>query len=108
MIDESIVMTQNFSDDKLVKLILGRKGGKTTTKIMDELLISPKNKNNIANKLNLDYNTITYHLDLMYKYDYVKKEKFECVTLYYPSNKLYENIDEYMKLKEYLQEKLER
>ena len=44
----------------------------------------------------------------MYKYDYVKKEKFECVTLYYPSNKLYENIDDYMKLKEYLLEKLER
>lgn len=108
MIDDSIVMTQYFSDDKLVKLILGRKGGKTTTKVIDEILESPKNKNYIANKLNLDYNTITYHLDLMYKYDYVKKEKFENITLYYPSDKLYDNLDEYIKIRDYLLEKLKR
>ena len=52
---------------KMNNLILGRKGGKTTVKIIDKILKEPHNTNQLSNELNLDYNTVKYHIYLILK-----------------------------------------
>ena len=45
----------------LHQIFLKRKGGKTSAKIVDLLLIRPYNGSQIARIIEMDYNTIEYH-----------------------------------------------
>lgn len=91
-----------IKNKELINLIVGRKGGKTTTKIIDKILIKPYNINQLSKTLNLDYKTITYHIEIIYEHKYVEKEEFKNCTLYYPSNKLFNCLDEYNVIKEFI------
>ena len=94
-----------ISDKELLNLLIGRDGGKTAIKIIDEILKRPYNKNQLSNKLNLDYNTITYHIDIIYKHEYITKEKFGESYFIHPSDKLFKSLEEYKLIKEYLKNK---
>ena len=50
----------NLSNRDLSNILIGRKGGKTTIKIIDELLVKPYNANQLSNLLELDYKTIVH------------------------------------------------
>ena len=50
---------------ELMNLILGRKGGETTIRIIDQLLERPYNINQLSKKLGLNYKTIKYHIKLI-------------------------------------------
>ena len=90
-------------DKELYSLIAIRNGGRTTMRILDELLINPKNANQLANILDLDYKTITYHLDIVCRHKYVSKEKFDNYYSYHPSDKLIRNLDEYIIIRNQLE-----
>ena len=90
------------NEKELYNLIAIRNGGRTTMRIIDEILISPKNANQLANTLNLDYKTITYHLEIIYKHKYISKEKYGNYYSYHPSDKLIRNLDEYMIIRDQL------
>ncbi|AMD18467.1 hypothetical protein TL18_07765 [Methanobrevibacter sp. YE315] len=92
-----------IKNKELINLIVGRKGGKTTTKIIDQILTKPYNINQLSNMLNLDYKTITYHIEIIYEHKYVEKEEFKNCTLYYPSKKLFNCLDEYKLIKEFIE-----
>lgn len=85
----------NVKDKELLDLTIGREGGKTTVRIMDKLLERPHNKNQLAKLLGLDYNTITYHINIICKHEYISEEQFEHNSYYHPTEKLFKNIDEY-------------
>ena len=82
----------DVNDKELLALIVGREGGKTTSEIIDELLIEPHNKNQLSKKLKVDYNTITHHIKIMYNHDYVIQIKIENSYFYHPSDKLIKNL----------------
>lgn len=46
-------------------LIAGTRGGKNRLRIINAVKKEPMNANQIAKKLNLDYKTVTHHLDLL-------------------------------------------
>ncbi len=94
-----------YKNTVLTTLLMGRKGGKTTIAILDELLIRPRNINQLAKILNKDYNTISYHINMAYKNELVTKGDEEYGNLYYPSNKFIKNLKEYEDIKECLLEK---
>lgn len=94
----------NISDKELFNMLIGKTGGRTRIKILDELLTMPSNANQLSKRLKLDYKTITYHLDIICSHKYVTKEKFEKKTFYYPSDKLIKKLDEYILIKEYINE----
>lgn len=90
----------NVTDKELLYLIKSRDGGKTTAKIIDAILEGPYNRNQLSKKLKLDYKTICYHIQIICKYNYITKEKFEQNYYYRPSKKLLKNINEYNLIKE--------
>lgn len=90
------------SPSELTKLILGRKGGETTIKILDKLLIRPYNINQLANDLDVNYNTIKYHMMKIDEHKYVLKEKDNYGKLYSASPKLKKSLNELEQIKKYL------
>ncbi len=46
-------------------LIAGTRGGKNRLRIINAVKKEPMNANQIAKKLDLDYKTVTHHLDLL-------------------------------------------
>ena len=83
-------------------LILGRKGGKTTVKIIDKILKHPHNTNQLSNELNLDYNTVKYHIYLILKSELFVQSEVHYGSLFYPSQKLINNLNEYEQIKKLL------
>lgn len=92
----------DMKDKELLNLIIAREGGETTIKIIDLILHKPYNKNQMAKKLNLDYNTISYHVNIMKKHNYISDEKLNNIHYYHPTKKLFKSLDEYNFIKEYL------
>ena len=92
-----------LEDKELQSLLMGRKGGKTTLKILDELLARPCNANQLSNKLNVDYNTIRFHLKILLEHKYVEKISFGNTYIIHPSDKLIKRYDEYLIIKEILE-----
>ena len=46
-------------------LIAGMRGGKNRARIIHSLSERPRNANQLAGHLELDYNTVRYHLDML-------------------------------------------
>ena len=86
----------------MVNLLLGRKGGRTTIRIIDQLLKHPYNTNQLSNELNLDYKTVKYHINLILKSDLVVQSEVKYGGLYFPTDKLINNLNEYEQIKKYL------
>mgnify|MGYP002625380305 CR=1 FL=1 len=84
----------------LHQIFLKRKGGKTSAKIVDLLLIRPYNGSQIARIIEMDYNTIEYHLEILCKSKLVMCESDSYGSLYYPTDLLLKNHEEYEKIKE--------
>ena len=93
---------KEVKDKNLMTLVIARNGGHTTMRILDKLLERPYNKNQLSEILELDYNTISYHINIIHEYEYVVEEKFENTYFYFPSEKLYNNLKEYNLIKEFL------
>ena len=91
-----------IKDKKLFNMLKGAKGGKTRIRILDAILVEPSNANQLSKKLNLDYKTITYHLNIICNHNYATKEQFEKSTYYHPSDRLIKRLDEYTIIKEQL------
>lgn len=95
----------DVKDKELLNLIVGRKGGKTTITIMDKILDHPHNKNQLANKLKMDYNTVNHHIKIMHKHEYITKEQLDNSFYYHPSPKLFKSLKEYRIIKRYMENK---
>jgi predicted transcriptional regulator len=92
-----------LKNQELVDLIVSRKGGKTTVKIIDKILIKPYNANQLSNILNLDYNTITYHTNIMEEHNFITRNQFKKTYYFHPTDKLINSIDEYILIKEHIE-----
>ncbi len=89
----------NMEDKELFTLLIGETGGKTRMRILDAILLMPKNANQLAKQLKLDYKTITYHLDIICTHKFATTETFGKITFYYPSDKLIKRLDEYNEIR---------
>lgn len=90
---------------ELMNLILGRKGGETTIRIIDQLLEHPYNINQLSKKLGLNYKTIKYHVQLISKSNFISQDEIAYGSLYYPTQKLKKNLKEYEQIKEHIKKR---
>lgn len=88
-----------FNNKELNTLLLKRKGGSTSIRIIDALLDRPLNAYQLSKLLELDYKTIIYHVTLFCESEFLTKDKENYGPLFYPSKKLLENLIEYEKIK---------
>lgn len=89
-------------DKTLLKIILCREGGRTTSEIMDLLLEYPYNKNQLSEILGVNYNTITYHLKIVCKNNYMEEIVIGNKYYYEPTPKLKNSLEDYNIIKENL------
>lgn len=78
-------------------LIAGTKGGKTRATIIEALREMPRNANQLAADLRLDYKTVRHHLGILLKNRIISSAGDGYGTMYFVSNEL---IKQYSVLEE--------
>ncbi len=94
------MVTKNNTIKILEMILLQRKGGKTTARIIEQLLKRPYNSNQMSKRLKISYNTASRHFQIMLKYKIVEKQKINYATYYFPSEALMNAEDEFYRIKE--------
>ena len=86
--------------DILKIILLQKKGGKTSARIIEKLLVRPYNPNQIADLLDISYNTARYHLKIMLEYDLIEKKTNKYGSCYEVTDNLMDEIESFYKLKD--------
>ncbi|RLF35043.1 MAG: ArsR family transcriptional regulator [Thermoplasmata archaeon] len=73
-------------------LLAGSTGGFNRGRILEELFKQPRNANDLANVLNLDYKTVRHHLRVLEKNNMVTYTGKGYGQMYFPSDLLENNI----------------
>lgn len=73
-------------------ILVGSAGGFNRTRILQEIINTPRNANELATLLNLDYKTTRHHLDMLEKNRLITSMGNKYGTLYFPSELLEENM----------------
>jgi len=73
-------------------ILVGSAGGFNRTRILQELITTPRNANELATLLNLDYKTTRHHLETLEKNRLITTMGNKYGTLYFPSELLEENM----------------
>lgn len=63
-------------------VLSGPRGGPNRTRILDSLDERPKNANQLANELNLNYKTVEHHLDVLVEKNIIKNSGDEFGAVY--------------------------
>ncbi|WP_336327544.1 ArsR/SmtB family transcription factor [Halovenus sp. HT40] len=64
-------------------LFAGSRGGVNRVRIVRNLRERPRNANELAGELDVDYNTITHHLDMLEEHDVVEPSDHDYGKLYF-------------------------
>lgn len=89
----------NATNKSLEIILLQKKGGKTTARIIEQLLKRPYNSNQIAKLLNISYNTAYYHFQIMLKFNLVEKKQTKYGTYYVAKENLIDEKDSFEEIK---------
>lgn len=73
-------------------LLVGSAGGFNRTRIIQEIITTPRNANELATLLKLDYKTTRHHLEMLEKNRLITPIGNKYGTLYFPSEFLEENM----------------
>jgi len=78
-------------------VLTGTRGGPNRTRILQALDERPRNANQLAESLGLDYKTVRHHLDVLEENDIVGKSGDEYGAVYLPTDRTqrnWETVDE--------------
>ena len=64
-------------------LLAGTRGGANRARIIRALTERPRNANQLAEALDLDYNTVRHHLDMLLDHDVVEKGDTDYGAMYF-------------------------
>ncbi len=67
-------------------LLAGTRGGENRARIIRALRERPRNANQLADHLGLDYNTVRYHLDMLTDHDVLEPSGEEYGRIYLPTD----------------------
>ena len=72
-------------------VFVGTRGGKNRARLLRALNDQPRNPNQLADDLNLDYTTIRHHLDVLVENDILRNSGDEYGAIYLPSDRAQTN-----------------
>jgi predicted ArsR family transcriptional regulator len=70
----------------LFYLLVGMRGGSNRIRILRSLLEQPKNANQLAEDLELNYSTVRHHLELLEEHDLVEATGGNYGEMYFPTD----------------------
>jgi DNA-binding transcriptional ArsR family regulator len=76
-------------------LLVGTRGGKNRVRLVRALSERPRNANQLADELELDYNTVRYHLDKLLDHDVVERSEDDYGELYFLTDRFEQNRDQF-------------
>ena len=72
-------------------LLAGTRGGENRARIIRTLEDRPRNANQLAEQLDIEYNTVRYHLDMLVEHDVLEEGEQEYGKLYFLSEQFENN-----------------
>jgi len=83
-------------------LIAGTRGGENRARMIRCLLERPRNPNQLAEELELDYNTVKHHLDMLEEHDVVERSGDEYGALYFVTDRFEHHRETFEEITEHL------
>ena len=83
-------------------LIAGTRGGENRARIIRSLLERPRNPNQLAEHLELDYNTVTHHLDTLADHDVVEASGDDYGAVYFVTDRFEHHRETFEEITEHL------
>lgn len=84
-----------YAKNLLFFVFASSRGGENRVKIMTALQKSPRNANQLANDLGLNYRAIQHHLEVLEKNNLITKVGEKYGTTYFPSTFFEANMETY-------------
>ncbi|PCR92215.1 winged helix-turn-helix domain-containing protein [Natrinema ejinorense] len=84
-------------------LIAGTRGGENRARIIRALEDKPRNANQLAGTLEVDYNTIRHHLEMLADHDVVERGGQSYGELYFLTDQFMHHWDEFETITEHLE-----
>jgi DNA-binding transcriptional ArsR family regulator len=83
-------------------LFVGTQGGKNRVRIVRALDDRPRNANKLAAALDLDYNTVRHHLDMLAEHDVVEPGGTDYGTMYFLTDRFEHARETFEEITEHL------
>jgi len=80
-------------------VLTGTRGGKNRVRILRTVAERPRNANQLAEELELDYKTVRHHLDVLMDNDIVERSGEEYGAVYLPTDRVrqyWDTVEEIM------------
>lgn len=85
-------------------LIAGSRGGENRARIIRLLLERPRNANQLAGELDVEYNTVRHHLDTLEDHDVVEPGGTDYGELYFLTDQFEQHREEFERITEHLED----
>lgn len=85
-------------------LFVGTRGGKNRARLVDALSERPRNANQLSEALDLEYNTIRYHLEKLVDHDIVETGGDDYGELYFLTDRFERHREEFDRIAERIED----
>lgn len=82
----------------LFYLLTGMRGGANRVRILQALLDQPRNANQLATDLDLNYKTVRHHLDLLADHGVVTTAGSQYAEMYFTTDEFYEKRETFARI----------
>jgi predicted ArsR family transcriptional regulator len=89
-------------DQALWYLFAGTRGGENRARIVSVLSERPRNANRIAEEIDVDYNTVRHHLEMLTEHDVVETGGNDYGKLYFLTDRFEHHRDEFEEILEHV------
>lgn len=84
-------------------LLAGTRGGENRARIIRVLDERPRNANQIAEELDVDYNTVRHHLDMLLDHDVIERGDEDYGALYFLTDQFEYHREEFEEIIEHVE-----
>lgn len=85
-------------------LLAGTRGGENRARLIRALRERPRNANQLSEVLDVEYNTVRYHLDKLEEHDVVEAGGNEYGELYFLTDRFEQHTEEFERITDHMEE----
>lgn len=84
-------------------LLAGTRGGQNRARIIESLDERPRNANQLAEALDVDYNTVRHHLEMLVDHNVLEESGDDYGAMYFLTDQFEHNRDTYDEITEHME-----